>query len=90
MKDEDFQLDSAESKNTLLSNMFTGTGLFIGFFLSVSCTMYRVPCTMCRVPCDAPCPTQTGVDHVDRLYTWSPVCPCCHSICIVHSVSSDP
>ncbi|XP_024909217.1 LOW QUALITY PROTEIN: pre-B-cell leukemia transcription factor 3-like [Cynoglossus semilaevis] len=25
MKDEDFQLDSAESKNTLLSNMFTGS-----------------------------------------------------------------
>lgn len=29
MKDEEFQLDSAESKNTLLTNMFTGTGLFI-------------------------------------------------------------
>lgn len=28
MKDEEFQLDSAENKNTLLTNMFTGTGLF--------------------------------------------------------------
>lgn len=39
MKDEEFQLDSAESKNTLLSNMFTGTGLFISFLLSLSFTM---------------------------------------------------
>lgn len=36
MKDEEFQLDSAESKNTLLTNMFTGTGLLISFLLSVS------------------------------------------------------
>lgn len=34
MKDEEFQLDSAESKNSLLTNMFTGTGLFISFLLS--------------------------------------------------------
>lgn len=34
MKDEEYQLDSAESKNTLLTNMFTGTALFISFLLS--------------------------------------------------------
>lgn len=43
MKDEEFQLDSAESKNTLLSNMFTGTGLFISFFLSLSYAMWYLP-----------------------------------------------
>lgn len=44
MKDEEFQLDSAESKNTLLTNMFTGTALFIRFFLSF----------ICHCPCDSP------------------------------------
>lgn len=43
MKDEEFQLDSAESKNTLLSNMFTGTGLFISFLLSLSFTIWYLP-----------------------------------------------
>lgn len=43
MKDEEFQLDSAESKNTLLSNMFTGTALFISFLLSLSCTIWSLP-----------------------------------------------
>lgn len=47
MKDEEFQLDSAESKNTLLSNMFTGTGLFISFLLSLSFAIMMNPCQLC-------------------------------------------
>lgn len=43
MKDEEFQLDSAESKNTLLTNMFTGTGLFISFLLSLSFFYHVIP-----------------------------------------------
>lgn len=46
MKDEEFQLDSAESKNTLLSNMFTGTGLFISFLLSLSFAIMMPPCQL--------------------------------------------
>ena len=43
MKDEEFQLDSAESKNTLLTNMFTGTALFISFLV---CSSRHLPCVL--------------------------------------------
>jgi hypothetical protein len=46
MKDEEFQLDSAESKNTLLTNMFTGTALFISFLLSLSLVYDISPLTV--------------------------------------------
>lgn len=48
MKDEEFQLDSAESKNTLLTNMFTGTALFISFLLSLSLVYDISPLTVDR------------------------------------------
>ena len=69
MKDEEFQLDSAESKNTLLTNMFTGTALFISFLV---CSSRHLPCVL---PSDVYIASGvSGVAGVEHLGPYATTC----------------